>query len=63
MARVPQKGPTTGVFETVTDEIRVDLAATERARKGEHCSIKTPVFLRRSDKVYKWVDASEVKRQ
>ncbi len=56
-------GPTTGVFETVTDEIRVDLTATERAMKGEHCSIKTPVFLRRSDKVYKWVDANEVKRQ
>jgi len=53
-------GPTTGVVEYMVDEIRVDLKVTEKALKGELCSIKTPDFLRRSDKVYKWVDSSEV---
>ena len=56
-------GPTTGVVEYTTDEIRVDLKITESALQGELCSIKTSDFLRRSDKVYKWVDASEVKGQ
>ena len=56
-------GPTTGVVEYNVDEIRVDLKITEKANKGELCSIKTPDFLRRSDKVYKWVDAKEVKNQ
>ena len=56
-------GPTTGVVEYVIDEIRVDLKPTEKSLKGELCSIKTPDYLRRSDKVFKWVDASEVKSQ
>ena len=53
-------GPTTGVVEYTVDEIRVDLKVAENALKGELCSIKTPDFLRRSDKVYKWVDSKEV---
>jgi putative protease len=52
-------GPTTGVVEYTVDEIRVDLKVAENALKGELCSIKTPDFLRRSDKVYKWVDSKE----
>jgi len=56
-------GPTTGVVEYIVDEIRVDLNVTEKALKGELCSIKTPDYLRRSDKVYKWVDSIEVKSQ
>jgi putative protease len=56
-------GPTTGVVEYLVDEIRVDLKVSEKALKGELCSIKTPDFLRRSDKVYKWVDASTIKTQ
>jgi U32 family peptidase len=56
-------GPTTGAMYYDVDEIRVDLKVTEKALKGEFCSIKTPDQLRRSDKVYKWVDASEVKNQ
>jgi putative protease len=56
-------GPTTGVVEYVADEIRVDLNVTEKAVKGELCSIKTTCYLRRSDKVYKWVDSKEVKSQ
>jgi U32 family peptidase len=53
-------GPSTGVIEYTVDEIRVDLRVTDKALKGEFCSIKTDDFLRRSDKVYKWVDASDL---
>ena len=56
-------GPTTGVVEYITDEIRVDLKVTDKAIKGELCSIKAPDYLRRSDKVYKWVDATEITNQ
>jgi len=52
-------GPTTGVVEYQVDEIRVDLKVTATALKGELCSIKTPDYLRRSDKVYKWVESEE----
>lgn len=54
-------GPTTGVVEYKVDEIRVDLKVAIKAVKGELCSIKTPDYLRRSDKVYKWVDSQENK--
>ena len=57
--RILVTGPTTGAVYYDIDEIRVDLKVTDEAQKGEYCSIKTPDFLRRSDKVYKWVDASE----
>ncbi len=50
-------GPTTGVLEMSAGEIRVDLSAVEIARKGELCSVKTEHLLRRSDKIYKWIDA------
>jgi len=53
-------GPTTGVIEYQIDEIRVDLLVTEKALKGELCSVKIPDYLRRSDKVYKWVDSNEI---
>ena len=56
-------GPTTGIIEHVADEIRVDLKETVKALKGEFCSIKITDFLRRSDKVYKWVEAERDKRQ
>jgi putative protease len=54
-------GPTTGVVEYNVNEIRVDLLETDRALKGELCSVKTDVFLRRSDKVYKWINADRLK--
>lgn len=56
-------GPTTGVIEYTVEEIRVDLKETEESYKGELCSIKVTDHLRRSDKVYKWVNESEVKNQ
>ncbi|HUX96084.1 MAG TPA: peptidase U32 family protein [Bacteroidales bacterium] len=54
-------GPTSGVIEYQIDEIRVDLRDTDTARRGELCSIKAPDYLRRSDKVYKWIDAKDLK--
>jgi len=53
-------GPTTGVVEYIADEIRVDLKEADRASKGEFCSLKVPGLLRRSDKVYKWIDSEEI---
>ena len=50
-------GPTTGVMEYTAGEIRVDLKVTEKALKGEYCSVKVQQVLRRSDKVYKWIES------
>ena len=47
-------GPTTGVVEYKVEEIRVDLKNTDKAQKGEYCSIPAPDYLRRSDKVFLW---------
>jgi U32 family peptidase len=55
-------GPTTGVIEYTVGEIRVDLNETNTAIKGEFCSFRIKDFLRRSDKVYKWVDAGREKK-
>ena len=52
-------GPSTGVIEHAVSEIRVDLKETEKALKGEFCSIQIQDYLRRSDKVYKWVSSDE----
>jgi putative protease len=54
-------GPTTGVVEYITGEIRVDLRKSEKALKGEFCSVKVDNHLRRSDKVYKWVNSEDRK--
>jgi U32 family peptidase len=56
-------GPSTGVIEYDVEEIRVDLEKTENARKGDVCSIPIDFYLRRSDKVYKWIDSEEVLKQ
>lgn len=45
-------GPSTGVIELKINEIRVDLKETDKAVKGEYCSIPVPEKLRRSDKLY-----------
>ena len=52
-------GPTTGVMDYTVDEIRVDLKETQKANKGVLCSLKVDDRVRRSDKVYKWVDADK----
>jgi len=54
-------GPTTGVIEHNVEEIRVDLKETLKALKGELCSIRISDLLRRSDKIYKWVNPEDLK--
>jgi len=56
-------GPATGLIQTKVEEIRVGLVAVNEAKKGEMCSIPVASKLRRSDKLYRLVDASEVKLQ
>lgn len=56
-------GPTTGVIEMTAGEIRVDLMETARALKGEFCSVKVSESVRRSDKVFKWIDTPELSVQ
>lgn len=56
-------GPTTGVVETVVDEIRVDLKSVPKAVKGDSFSIKLEEKIRRADKLYKVVDAKEIQIQ
>lgn len=56
-------GPTTGVIETQVKEIRIELQATDVASKGSICSIPVPEKIRRADKMYKLVDAAELKKQ
>ena len=56
-------GPTTGVVEARVKEIRVDLQPVEETRKGERFSIKLDQVIRRSDKLYKLVDAKEVRQR
>ncbi len=53
-------GPSTGVIEYTVGEIRVNLKETEKANKGELCSVMIGEFLRRSDKVYKWIDTEKL---
>lgn len=52
-------GPTTGVYEDKVKEIRVDLKNVNEAVKGEVCSLPVSDIVRRSDKLYKVVDAEE----
>ena len=48
-------GPTTGVAETVLEEIRVELQPVPEAGKGTLCSIPVPGRVRRNDKVYRLI--------
>ncbi len=52
-------GPTTGVVEITVKEIRVDLKNVDEAKKGDNFSIPVDTIIRRSDKLYKVVDANE----
>jgi len=49
-------GPTTGVIEMKVAEIRIALAKTETALKGDVCSIPVTELVRRNDKVYKLIE-------
>lgn len=56
-------GPTTGVIYDKINDIRVDRKTVPKATKGEHFSIAIDKQVRRSDKIYKIVDASEIKQR
>jgi len=56
-------GPTTGVIQTAANEIRFDLNPVEEAYKGQFISIPVEAKIRRSDKLFKVVDASEIKHR
>ena len=56
-------GPSTGLIQCNIEEVRVGLEPVMEAKKGELCSIKVASKVRRSDKLYKLVDSSEIKLQ
>src|SRR5665647_307074 len=51
-------GPGSGVMQTIVEEVRVEMKPVDEALKGSYCSVSVPSKVRRSDKVYKIVDAS-----
>ncbi|HKJ78501.1 MAG TPA: peptidase U32 family protein [Prolixibacteraceae bacterium] len=54
-------GPTTGVVQTKVKEIRFDLKPVAKGLKGQRVSVPVDVALRRSDKIFRVVDAKLVK--
>jgi putative protease len=56
-------GPTTGLVKTIVKEIQLDKLSVEEAPKGSYISIPIDTKIRKSDKLYKIVDAAEVKQQ
>jgi putative protease len=57
-------GPSTGIVELTVGELR-DASEKEAVKimKGGLCSVKTGVTVRRSDKVFRWVDAATLKKE
>lgn len=54
-------GPTTGVTECNVEELRDEAANTvTKANKGTLCSVRMPARVRRSDKVFRWIDTSSL---
>jgi putative protease len=56
-------GPTTGLVKTIVSEIQLDHQSVDEAPKGSYISIPVDTKIRKSDKLYKIVEASEVKQQ
>lgn len=56
-------GPTTGVYQTEVKEIRFELNPVEEGLKGQRISVPIENVTRRADKLFKVVDASEVKER
>lgn len=53
------EGPTTGVYEAVIEELRLDDASVQTVRKGGVCSVVTSAVVRRGDKVFKKVQVPD----
>lgn len=49
-------GPTTGVYEGIVEEIRIDDKTENIATKNTLCSVPVEILVRRADKVYKIID-------
>ncbi|HET6556281.1 MAG TPA: U32 family peptidase, partial [Prolixibacteraceae bacterium] len=56
-------GPTTGLIQTIVEEIQLDQQPVTEAPKGSYISIPMDTKIRKSDKLYKVVDATEVRLQ
>jgi putative protease len=56
-------GETTGAEKTIVKEIRLDDKSIEKAEKGHEISIPLDFKVRRSDKLFKLVDANEILEQ
>jgi putative protease len=54
-------GPTTGVVQTKVQEIRVELESVREGLKGERISVPVEPKIRRADKLFKVVDAKDIK--
>ncbi|MCF6169685.1 MAG: U32 family peptidase [Bacteroidales bacterium] len=52
-------GPTTGVYEDVVEELRLELEPVPKAVKGDVCSMPVKSLVRRGDKLYKVVPADK----
>ncbi len=46
----------------MVDEIRFELESVAEGLKGQHISVPVPEKIRRSDKLFKLVDAKEIKQ-
>lgn len=55
-------GETTGAYEDVIEEVRVDLKPVETVEKGTYFSIKTKDIVRRNDKLFKIVPSDELQK-
>lgn len=56
-------GPTTGALEMTVSELRKELEPVQEVNKGDKFSMPVPQIIRRADKLFKIVDAGEVKKQ
>ena len=55
-------GETTGAYEDIVEEVRVDLQPVQTVEKGTYFSIKTKDTIRRNDKLFKIVPADELQK-
>lgn len=55
-------GETTGAYEDIVEEVRVDLKPVETVEKGTYFSIKTKDVVRRNDKLFKIVPSDELQK-
>jgi U32 family peptidase len=53
-------GETTGAYEDIIEEIRVELKPVDKVKKGTYFSIKTKEMVRRNDKLFKIVSTEHV---